>query len=97
MQNDTPQATRPAFRPFDNSDFDAFAGVESDNPQIAFHENDTLVLDGNRLEWITADADAFSVELPTEAIATLVAATVLGLIDGDRLTHESIRSAYGLA
>lgn len=48
---------RAQFEAFSELDFDAFSGVQSDNPQIATIDDLILVLDGNVLSVVTPDEE----------------------------------------
>lgn len=55
-------------RPFDKTDWEAFAGCESENPLIGEAEAFILIVDGNRLEVIEADQTAHAFTLRAVAI-----------------------------
>lgn len=46
---------KPALRPFDNGDWQAFNGCESDNPEIAYTERSSTILDGSTVEVVVID------------------------------------------
>lgn len=68
--------TTPALRPFDRQDWACFAGVETANPQIAFHEGYAVILDGNALS-IFDEENEYRLALPSERVAALTAAAFL--------------------
>lgn len=41
------------FRPFDESDYNGFSGVESENPMIAENDEFVVVLDGDCVEFLS--------------------------------------------
>lgn len=43
---------KSTFRPFDDSDYFAWAGVEGDNPLITENDEYTIVIDGNIINWL---------------------------------------------
>ena len=46
------------FRPFDESDYYGFAGVESENPMIAdLDEDGYIIIDGDKVEYCLAHGD----------------------------------------
>lgn len=68
--------TTPTLRPFDRQDWACFAGVETANPLIAFHEGYAFIQDGNILS-IIDEENEYRMTLPSERVATLTAAAFL--------------------
>lgn len=68
-------------RAFNNSDWFAYAGVDSSTPQIAELADGDLILDGNAVAYYTLDGGAWSLTLPCEEAAEALAR---GLLAGDR-------------
>jgi hypothetical protein len=49
---------QPALRPFDEGDWQAFNGCESDNPEIAYTARGSVILDGTTVEVVLYDEGA---------------------------------------
>lgn len=79
--------TATTLRPFDKTDFQAFAGVETANPLIGFHEHQVVVVDGCHLEFVTMDADfdptSYVQDYQCAATAEAVGNDILALLAQD--------------
>ena len=51
----------PALKPFDDGDWQAYNGCESDNPEIAYTDRSSTILDGSTVEVVLfADETAYN-------------------------------------
>jgi len=45
------------FRPFDKSDYDSFAGVQSPNPYVGEYEDYLIIIDGSEIQVMDQDGN----------------------------------------
>lgn len=64
--------SRAAFRPFDEQDGYAFAGVEDPEAQIAEVDGYVIIADGGEYVFITLDETGSTVPNPTEQRLTIL-------------------------
>lgn len=82
-------------RPFDEEDWFAFAGCESDNPLIAYCRDFVLVLDGDRAEIYRESASYTRTwTFPDHGTAMLFALSVRG-VEPDHILDLKAEAATG--
>jgi Uri superfamily endonuclease len=75
--------TTTSLRPFERSDYAAFAGVETAEPLIAYRSSAVVIVDGRTVRFLDDAENEWHMEYMAKATAEAVAMSILASLELD--------------